>query len=207
MIVGLDESIQNGTPKQTLQSLRDKALLLLGFWRAFRSDELVRMSVEHVNVVAGEGMEIFVPRSKGDHSQKGRRYKAPALQQLCPVDAYLDWINAALLTEGPVFRSINQWGHIADTAMHPASISGVLKRCCHQAGLSDGELFSSHSLRRGFANWANESGWDSKTLMEYVGWKDVQSAMRYIDGADPFLKHRVSRDLLKTDTSVMTKSR
>jgi hypothetical protein len=23
-------------------------------------------------------------------------------------------------------------------------------------------------------------------LMEYVGWKDVRSAMRYIDAADPF---------------------
>jgi serine/threonine-protein kinase HipA len=33
-------------------------------------------------------MEIFVPRSKGDQSRLGRRYKAPALRQLCPVEAY-----------------------------------------------------------------------------------------------------------------------
>ena len=46
--------------------------------------------------------------------------------------------------------------------------------------------FSSHSLRRGFAGWATANGWDLKTLMEYVGWKDVKSAMRYIDVADPF---------------------
>lgn len=31
--------------------------------------------------------------------------------------------------------------------------------------------------------------------MEYVGWKNVQSAMRYVDGADPFGKDRIGRAL------------
>lgn len=52
-------------------------------------------------------------------------------------------------------------------------------------------MFSSHSLRRGFATWANAQGWDTKSLMEYVGWKDVQSAMRYIDTPDPFSQSRM----------------
>ncbi|QQO55806.1 MAG: hypothetical protein N838_23125 [Thiohalocapsa sp. PB-PSB1] len=30
-----------------------------------------------------------------------------------------------------------------------------------------------------------------KDLMEYVGWKDIRSAMRYIDRADPFAKYRI----------------
>jgi hypothetical protein len=30
-----------------------------------------------------------------------------------------------------------------------------------------------------------------KTLMEYVGWKDVQPAMRDVDAADPFAKYRL----------------
>jgi hypothetical protein len=50
---------------------------------------------------------------------------------------------------------------------------------------SPGE-FSGHSLRRGFANWATSNGWDLKTLMQYVGWRDVQSAMRYLDATDRF---------------------
>jgi len=51
-------------------------------------------------------------------------------------------------------------------------------------GVADAELFSRHSLRRGFATWATGNGWDLKTLMGYVGWNDVKSAMRYIDGSD-----------------------
>lgn len=186
LVSALDQTVKNGSQIHGLQAIRDKALLLLGFWRAFRSDELAGLCVDHIQAESGKGMEIFVPRSKGDHSRIGRHYKAPALKQLCPVDAYLDWIHAAQLTEGPVFRSINRWGYIGDTALHPVSILGIIKQCCKRAEIDDAELFSSHSLRRGFASWANAQGWDTKSLMEYVGWKDVQSAMRYIEVADPF---------------------
>lgn len=186
LVGALEHAIQNGTPIRSLQAIRDKALLLMGFWRAFRSDELARLCVEHIQAAPGTGMTIFLPRSKGDHLRSGRHYKAPALKQLCPVEAYLDWIQAAQLTEGPVFRSINRWGNIADKALHPASVLGIIKQCCIKSGIDDAELFSSHSLRRGFATWANTQGWDTKSLMEYVGWKDVQSALRYIEVADPF---------------------
>lgn len=42
-----------------LRYTRDKAILLLGFWRGFRGDELTRMQAEHVEVVPGEGMTCF----------------------------------------------------------------------------------------------------------------------------------------------------
>jgi Site-specific recombinase XerD len=191
LVNSFDRFIKIGSPKEALQSTRDKALLLIGFWRAFRSDELARLCVEHIQADSGKGMEIFVPRSKGDHSRLGRRYKAPALQQLCPVEAYLDWMSAAQIKSGPVFRSINRWGQISDDALHPASIIGIIKQCCTRADIDEANLFSSHSLRRGFATWANAQGWDTKSLMEYVGWKDVQSAMRYIDTPDPFSESRM----------------
>ncbi len=110
LVNSFDRFIENGSPKEALQSIRDKALLLIGFWRAFRSDELTRLCVEHIQSESGKGMEIFVPpKYKGDHSRLGRRYKAPALKQLCPVEAYLGWISAAQVKTGPVFRSINRW--------------------------------------------------------------------------------------------------
>lgn len=31
--------------------------------------------------------------------------------------------------------------------------------------------------------------------MEYVGWKDVYSAMRYVEAVNPFAKHRISEML------------
>lgn len=194
LVNNFDQTVQSDTPERALQAIRDKALLLMGFWRAFRSDELARLRVEHVHSVSGKGMEIFISRSKGDHSRSGRCFRAPALKKLCPVEAYLDWVYAAHLTDGPVFRSVNRWGHIAEEALHPASIISIIKRCCNNAEIDGAEFFSSHSLRRGFATWANTQGWDTKSLMEYVGWKDVQSAMRYIEVADPFSQHLLADD-------------
>ena len=46
LISTLDQTVQNGSQINGLQAIRDKALLLMGFWRAFRSDELARLCVE-----------------------------------------------------------------------------------------------------------------------------------------------------------------
>lgn len=178
-----------------LRGVRDKSLMLLGFWRGFRSDEITRLLVEHVQVMPGQGMICFLPRTKGDRENLGVTHKAPALSQLCPVDAYLDWIHAAQLTSGPVYRAINRWGHVSQSGLHVDSIAPLLRQVLKSAGLERSDLYSGHSLRRGFANWASANGWDLKTLMEYVGWKNVQSAMRYVDAADPFAKRRIEQAL------------
>ena len=103
-------------------------------------------------------MICYLAKTKGDRALNGQYYQVPALKHLCPVQAYLDWLMISELTSGVVFRSINRWGHISSDA-----------------------LYSVHSLRLGFANWATSNGWDIKTLMEYVGWKNMNSTMRYID--------------------------
>lgn len=178
-----------------LRHLRNKSLLLLGFWRGFRGDELTRLRVEHVEVTAGEGMSCHFPRTKGDREGVGVTHKAPALSRLCPVDAYLDWISATQITSGPVYRAIDRWGHVASDGLHPDSLVPLLRQILKDAGIGAAELYSGHSLRRGFANWASANGWDLKTLMEYVGWKNVHSAMRYLDAADPFSRRRIERTL------------
>lgn len=140
-------------------------------------------------------MTIFLPRSKSDRQNRGRSYPVPALSQLCPVTAYLDWINTAGLSEGPVFRSISRWGKISDSSIHPDSLNAILKTLWKDVGLIDADRYSSHSLRRGFANWANSRQWDLKSLMDYVGWRDTKSALRYLDSAFQDTQIRIQQDL------------
>lgn len=174
-----------------LRHRRDRALILLGFWRGFRGDELIRVQVEHLRLVPGEGMTCFLPRSKGDRQAAGTTYKVPALSRLCPVTATAEWTAVAELTQGPVLRGVDRWGRVSEAPLHPNSLIPLLRRLLTAAGLPDAEDYSSHSLRRGFAGWANANGWDVKALMEYVGWRDVHSAMRYLDGGDPFARQRI----------------
>ncbi|HQS00339.1 site-specific integrase [Polaromonas sp.] len=195
----LDAAINNaqrtGDRPALLRHTRDRSLMLLGFWRGFRSDELVNLRIENTEVTPGQGMACYLGRSKGDRQLQGRSFQCPALSRLCAVDAFNAWVGLAGLTEGPVFRKIDRWGHVADDSLHANSLIPLLRSLFAEAGVESPEDYSSHSMRRGFAGWARASGWDIKELMEYVGWKDIKSAMRYLDASDSSLQARFEQGL------------
>lgn len=168
-----------------LRARRDQALLLLGFWKGLRSDELGRLQVEHIQVEAGVGLTLFLAQTKTDRRALGQQSRIPALRQLCPVKAYSAWIAAAGIAKGPVFRKLDRWGNLGDAGLHPSSFIPLMRGAFARAEV-DATALTSHSLRRGFATWAMGNGWDLKALMNYVGWKDIKSAMRYIDPTEAF---------------------
>jgi len=133
-----------------LRAKRDAALILLGFWRGFRSDELCRLSIEHVQAVPGAGISLYLPRSKSDRDNLGKTYQTPALLRLCPVQAYSDWLSASALVRGPVFRAVDRWGNLGEEGLHPNSVIPLLRQALERAGIP-AEQYTSHSLRRGFA--------------------------------------------------------
>jgi len=185
-----------------LRHTRDQALLLIGFWRGFRSDELIRLRIERIDAVAGEGMTIHLPRTKTDRGLKGTTYKTPALSRLCPVSAYLDWVAVSGLASGPVFRAIDRWGKVSEEEINPGSVIPLLRRILSSAGVPNVTDYSSHSLRRGFATWANANGWELRTLMDYVGWKNAASASRYVDTPDPYNRELLERLVPPVGTQV-----
>jgi len=137
---------------------------------------------------------VYLPRSKSDRENLGRTYQTPALLRLCPVQAYSEWLSASALVRGPVFRGIDRWGNLSEEGLHPNSVIPLLRQALERSGIA-ADQYTSHSLRRGFATWAHRSGWDLKSLMSYVGWKDMKSAMRYVEAA-PFLGMTVVTDKL-----------
>ena len=193
--VAIGNAQRSGDRPALLRQTRNRSLMLLGFWRGFRSDELVNLRVENIEVTPGQGMACYLGRTKGDRQLQGRVFKCPALSRLCPVTAFNAWIDLAGLTEGPVFRKIDRWGNVADESLHADSLIPLLRSLFAEAGVESPEEYSSHSLRRGFAGWTRASGWDIKELMEYVGWKDVKSAMRYLDASDSSLQARFEQGL------------
>lgn len=179
------EARARGDLAALLRARRDQALLLLGFWRGARGDELARLQVEHIQAQAGSGLTLFLPQSKGDRQALGVQQRVPALKTLCPVQAYLRWIEVAGLARGPVFRKIDRWGNLSEQALNSNSLVRLLRRVLERADVP-AALYTGHSLRRGFATWATANGWELKALMSYVGWKDAKSALRYIDAAQSF---------------------
>jgi integrase len=176
-------ALERGARK--LPHLRNRALVLIGFWRGFRSDELTRLEVEKVTVDSGRSITFYIPRVDCELPDGHVALRTAARTRLCPVAAYEAWIAASGLTGGPVFRSIDRWGKIKDSALASGSITPLLRGILRSSGIPDADEYSSHSLRHGFAIWAGSNAWDERMLAEYVGWKDRQSARRYLDMLAP----------------------
>jgi integrase len=194
------ESLSPSDPDY-LRNIRDHAMLLIGFWRGFRSDELTRLQFEHVSVTEGVGMQCYLPTSKADRQASGRTFQCPALSKLCPVTAFQAWQIALGENSGPVFRRIDRWGHVSSSSMAPGSVVPWLRGLFERAGVPHVGSYTSHSLRRGFANWANSSGWNLKELMDYVGWSDYDSALRYLDVSETQLSSRFEAALENSPAS------
>ena len=136
---------------------RDRALLALGWFGAFRRAELV--SLDAGDVVRGdEGLVVTLRRSKGDQEGHGATKGIPyaSLPAVCPVRALARWLEASGIAEGPIFRGIDRHGHVQAERLHPCSVARVVKRCAERAGL-DPEKFAGHSLRAGFATTASQA--------------------------------------------------
>lgn len=178
-------AIESGDYLALMRYRRDAALLLIGFWRGFRSDELARLQVEDTQAEAGTGITFYLPYTKADRDHQGSTFNTPALKKLCPVEAYINWITVAGIANGPVFRKLDRWGNLSEKGLKSTSFIPLLRRILEEAGIP-ARAYSSHSMRRGFATWASANGWDIKGLMSYVGWKDMKSALRYVDASTSF---------------------
>jgi site-specific recombinase XerD len=80
----LDEDVQHMVDTidlRTLQGLRDRAVLLVGFAGGLRRSELVAIDVEDFTV-RPEGLELVIRRSKGDQEGQGQIVTFPKLTLL-----------------------------------------------------------------------------------------------------------------------------
>ncbi len=100
-----------------------------------------------------------------------------------PVTALKGWLEQAGISEGPVFRRIDQWGNVDRRALTPQSVNLILKGRCKQASL-DPTLFSAHGLRSGYLTEAANRGIPLPEAMQQSLHKSVTQAARYYNDAE-----------------------
>lgn len=168
----------------TTRRLRDRALLLVGMAAALRRSELVALHVADLENTP-DGLIIIIRRSKtGQDEQQEVRIRYGE-GDVCPVRALQDWLGAAGITEGPLFRPVDRHGHVAMSALSGCGVAGVVKRCAAAAGLNPTE-FGGHSLRAGFITQAAVSGAGLPEIMEQSRHKTPAVCMSYIRRAKGF---------------------
>ena len=166
---------------------RDRALILLGFAAALRRSELVALDVADIERQP-EGALIHIRRSKTDQEGAGHTVAVPRGTKLRPIAALDDWLAAAGITSGPIFRPINKGGAVSPGRLTDQSVALVIKHRAAAAKL-DPTLFSGHSLRAGFVTSALEDGADTLRVMDQTRHRSVDTLRKYDRRAKAFTAH------------------
>lgn len=166
-----------------LTGLRDRALFLVGFAGALRRSELVGLDREHLYFDTS-GVRLFIPQSKADQEGEGSYVGIPRgmRRHTCPVLALEDWLRASDCQYGPIFRKVDQWGHIEDRRLCPDAVRQILRRRAAAAGLlvPSGERLSPHGLRAGFVTEAVMAGAHDEQIMAHTRHADIRTMRGYV---------------------------
>lgn len=172
---------------ETLQGKRDRALLLLGFAGAFRRSELAALTVADLEE-APEGLRVTIRQSKTDQEAQGQTIAIYNGGKLRPVAALKAWLEAAGITEGPIFRPLRKGGRVCAEALTAGSVASIVKAYAAAAGFEAAD-FAGHSLRSGFLTSAAERGADLFKMMEVSRHKRVDTVRGYVRSAELFKNH------------------
>ena len=179
------KEILGGLP-DSLLGKRDRALLLAGFTGALRRSELIALDVRDLEPTR-EGLVLHIRRGKTDQEGEGRKVGLPrgVDPATCPVAALQQWLAAAQIDSGPVFRVMNRHGKVLLKRLSGEGVAIVVKRTIEKLG-HDPRLFSGHSLRAGLATSAAAAGKGERAIMNQTGHRSVTTVRRYIRDGNLF---------------------
>ena len=172
----------------SMRAKRNYAMLAMLFGCGFRRSELVGLEMDEVQMRQGHWAVV-------DLIGKGGHIRTVPIPQW--VKAALDqWIEAAKVTEGRIFRAVARAGKVWGKSISQNVVWYVVKGCCQRAGL---EHIAPHDLRRTCAKLCHTSGGELEQIQFLLGHASVQTTERYL-GCKQNLGHPVN-DLfdLKTD--------
>jgi len=170
-----------------LSGLRDRALLLMGFAGAFRRSELVAPNVSDI-AEAKTGLLVTIRRSKTDQERQGVTIAIARGDIACPVKALREWLDAAGIKAGPIFRPIDRHGNLLPSRLTAQSVANIVKAYAGRAGF-DASTFSGHSLRSGFLTSAAAKGASIFKMMDVSRHKSVDTLRGYVRDAELFKDH------------------
>ena len=191
-LADLDQIVKYLNLQDKPLTIRNRALLLLGFFGAFRRSELIALQWENVRFEEN-GMIITVSRSKTDQTGEGMDCVIPFGNDVrCPVRALISWRSTSRQFTGPIFRRISKTGNIGAQAITPQYFNRLLRQIAKEAGIAQADKMSSHSLRRGFATEASRLGASMPAIQRHGRWRSTKTVFEYIEAGRQFTDSAVN---------------
>jgi len=173
--------------ENSMRTKRDYAMLALLFGCGFRRSELVGLELDEIQMRQGHWAVV-------DLIGKGGHIRTVPIPQW--VKAALDqWIVAAEVTEGRIFRAVARAGKVWGKGISQNVVWYVVKGCCERAGL---EHIAPHDFRRTCAKLCHTNGGELEQIQFLLGHVSVQTTERYL-GCKQNLGHPVN-DLFELRT-------
>ena len=153
----------------TLKGLRDRAILAVMIGGGLRRSEVANLTFDHLQM--REARWVIV-----DLVGKRRRVRSVPIPSWAKaaIDA---WTQAANISEGKLFRSINKGDNISGPDMTPQAIADVVKQYAGICGFN----LAAHDLRRTFAKLARQGGADLSQIQLTLGHESVKTTQNYIN--------------------------
>jgi integrase len=177
-----------GIEGDSLCEVRDRALLLVGFFGALRRSEIAALDVTGRSPIefTDNGLILHLTGTKG--SAATQAIAIPRRNdELCAVRAVQSYLELSSITCGPLFRAINKGGRLSSRRLDGASVRHILME---RFGRSAG--FTPHSLRVGFITSAAEAGAPEHAIQRTSRHKSVEVLRGYIRAGDNFSKGAAS---------------
>lgn len=182
MVEGLPEPVG----KERLRTLRNRAILTLGWVGGMRRSEIVALDVADVAEVP-EGLKVTIRRSKTDQEGRGHIVAVPygAWLQTCPVRNLRAWLEASEVKDGPLFRTVTPDGMgVRPWALTDRQLANMVKQAAKRANVEG--RFSGHSLRAGLVTSAVRAGKQVKSIQAVTGHKTLEVLYRYVREQEAF---------------------
>jgi site-specific recombinase XerD len=161
-------------PKEdTLQGLRDRAILSVGLQVGFRRAEIASLKVGDFHMNRGYD-SLKVVRKGG---KKGSLAIHPQTTQR--IRDYLEKAEHIEDLEGPLFRPVrgNQRAQETRRHLHPDEVDRILRKYARKIGLDRG--YSAHSMRATFITTALDNGASLEDVQRAAGHADPSTTKRY----------------------------
>ena len=161
-----------------LHGLRDRALLLVAYDSMRRRSELISLRVEDIEWIPDNGASILLRKSKTDQHGCGKWIHLTSES----TQALHQWLVAAKINEGLIFRGIRSSGAITD-GLCDSRISRIYKTLARKAGVDQSVLqsISGHSMRVGGAQDLLNIGASLPQIMVKGGWAKTDTVLRYVE--------------------------
>jgi site-specific recombinase XerD len=168
------------TFRSGLRSLRNKAIILLGFAGGFRRSEIVALNVSDLAFEDGV-LRVTLRRSKPDQKGEGRTIVIMPGEkpESCAIAAVRAWLAKAEIQhdgENPVFRMV-RGRHAESTGLSDKTVNRIVKSAAQAAGLK--ESYSAHSLRAGHVTESLANGADRAAIKRQTGHRSDAMLDRY----------------------------